>query len=427
MNLKRLCLALFLLVVSLPAFSATRTWTGANSIYWSDPGNWSPAGIPTATDSLAFNSSPAMGTATFNDLPAGTAVGPLLRLGSALTINGNALTLMGDVDTGINLTMPLTLGASVHLGDSSYTGPIDVNGQTVAIAGDVWSLNGTGSITTFWLHIHGSGNFTGPISGAVDIEGSLPNATIAGGGFGLTGNGTVGPTEIIGPIRPGPAPVFLFSDTHSIGTLQTGPLNISGKYSVDLVPGGVSDQIKVTGTVTLSGALEVTVSGGSPAPGQTITIIDNDGTDPVNGTFGSLVEGSVFTVGVYNFRISYHGGDGNDVVLTLVGGAKTWTGAVSGNWSDPNNWSPAGIPVSGDQLAFPAGAAHTAMTNDLPAGFTVGTMTFYSNYTLSGNALTLSADVASVNLSVPYFAVPLTIGTSLQLPGGSYVGPIDVN
>lgn len=32
---------------------------------------------------------------------------------------------------------------------------------------------------------------------------------------------------------------------------------------------------------------------------------------------------------------------------------KTWSGGRDGNlWSDPSNWSPAGVPVNGDDIAF---------------------------------------------------------------------------
>src|SRR5437016_2498924 len=58
---------------------------------------------------------------------------------------------------------------------------------------------------------------------------------------------------------------------------------------------------------------------------------------------------------------------------------RNWTGATSANWSDPSNWSPAAIPTAADTLVFPAGA-RLAMTNDLPAGTSVGPMTFNDNY-----------------------------------------------
>ena len=54
-----------------------------------------------------------------------------------------------------------------------------------------------------------------------------------------------------------------------------------------------------------------------PAVGQSYTIIDNDSNDAVTGTFNNLAEGATFTVDGYVFKISYVGGTGNDVVVTV--------------------------------------------------------------------------------------------------------------
>ena len=47
-------------------------------------------------------------------------------------------------------------------------------------------------------------------------------------------------------------------------------------------------------------------------------IIQNDGTDPVVGTFAGLAQGATIVQGGMRFRISYDGGTGNDVVLTRI-------------------------------------------------------------------------------------------------------------
>ena len=39
-------------------------------------------------------------------------------------------------------------------------------------------------------------------------------------------------------------------------------------------------------------------------------------TDPIEGNFDGLPEGASLTIGNTPFTISYHGGDGDDVVLT---------------------------------------------------------------------------------------------------------------
>ena len=47
-------------------------------------------------------------------------------------------------------------------------------------------------------------------------------------------------------------------------------------------------------------------------------IVKNDGIDPVVGTFKGLPEGATANLGGAQFRISYTGGTGNDVVLTQL-------------------------------------------------------------------------------------------------------------
>jgi pimeloyl-ACP methyl ester carboxylesterase len=57
-------------------------------------------------------------------------------------------------------------------------------------------------------------------------------------------------------------------------------------------------------------------------------------------------------------------------------------------------------------------------TNDLPAGFNPGTLTFNRNYTISGNLLTLTNDLAFVNAGFTGSLVcnaPLKLGNSIRV------------
>jgi hypothetical protein len=84
-----------------------------------------------------------------------------------------------------------------------------------------------------------------------------------------------------------------------------------------LTAGTEYDQLAVTGTVALGGALNVSlISSFPPQFDDVFAIIDNDGSDPVIGTFDGLPEGALVSAGAAQFQISYVGGDGNDVVLT---------------------------------------------------------------------------------------------------------------
>ncbi len=79
--------------------------------------------------------------------------------------------------------------------------------------------------------------------------------------------------------------------------------------------------LHVNGTVNLNGAtLVLSGSGAGVAPGNAFTIIDNDGSDPVVGTFAGLTNGATIAGGPggLNYVITYNGGNGNDVVLTAA-------------------------------------------------------------------------------------------------------------
>src|SRR5207253_3438556 len=82
------------------------------------------------------------------------------------------------------------------------------------------------------------------------------------------------------------------------------------------------DQFVVHGSVQLGGRLRlssISFSHGGVLGDGTIKLIDNDGTDPVGGTFAGLPEGAVINnVNEKAVRISYRGGDGNDVTLTTI-------------------------------------------------------------------------------------------------------------
>lgn len=98
------------------------------------------------------------------------------------------------------------------------------------------------------------------------------------------------------------------------GTVTTG-LTVNGPYTQS--PKGslvLRDKpLTVTGRVRLAGDLDA-----SAAPGATreITVLDHRGEARTSGTFTGLKEGARLKLSDTTYRISYRGGDGNDVVLT---------------------------------------------------------------------------------------------------------------
>jgi fibronectin-binding autotransporter adhesin len=71
----------------------------------------------------------------------------------------------------------------------------------------------------------------------------------------------------------------------------------------------------------------------------------------------------------------------------------TWTGASgNANWKTAGNWSTGAAPGAGDDLVFPAGAAHLSTNNNITAGTSFNSITISGNgYTLAGNSIDLGA------------------------------------
>src|SRR5439155_15798649 len=83
-------------------------------------------------------------------------------------------------------------------------------------------------------------------------------------------------------------------------------------------PGTGYDQLNVRGTNQLGGStLHVSV-GFPPQEGEEFVIINNDGSEAIQGTFAGLPNDSIVTANNLQFRIRYSAIFENDVVLTLT-------------------------------------------------------------------------------------------------------------
>jgi uncharacterized repeat protein (TIGR01451 family) len=132
----------------------------------------------------------------------------------------------------------------------------------------------------------------------------------------LRGLGTVSTAHTIGGlIWPGSG------NAPGVLTVVNATEFSGGRFRVDLdgpTPGSEYGQLRTAGVSLTSNAtlLEVEL-GYIPLIGQVFRIIDNEG-GAVSGTFFGLPEGGLVTGAGYVFQISYKGGDGNDVTLTVI-------------------------------------------------------------------------------------------------------------
>jgi hypothetical protein len=176
-----------------------------------------------------------------------------------------------------------------------------------------------------------------------------------------------------GTISPGSGPGVLLSSNVTFSGSSTFRVELNGR-----TVGSGYDQLSVTGAVTVAGTLNVSL-GYSPSTNDSFTIINNDGSDPIIGTFNGLAEGSLLSIGGSQFRISYAAGPGaNDVRLSYV------------------------VPP---QLACPADIS----TNTAP-GLCSRMVSFGANVSTGAPAPTVSYKLGAVSISSPY-AFP--VGTNV--------------
>jgi len=179
-------------------------------------------------------------------------------------------------------------------------------------------------VTTGNLQIGDANSGTITVSSAITRPTSTNVALVSGddidifGGLIDTGGGTLllDPAGLFGYADPSFAGTDVIASQVSIdGTL---PIYISGT-----VPDEQYSQLNVNGAVDLTGVMLVLVTSYyyTPTVGDSFTIVNNDGSDPIIGEFLNLPEGFHFTdflgSGIGGF-ITYKGGPGNnDVVLTV--------------------------------------------------------------------------------------------------------------
>jgi hypothetical protein len=353
-----------LLICSLASFAsataadaATRTFkTVPVDGFWSNPANWQEGVVPVNGDDLVFPATP----------------GNLVVVNTIANLQVRSLTLGGNMQ--IN-GQPFSIGE----GGATWTGQATINVRVTLAAAQTWAVN-TGSTTlelTAAVSLNGHTlTFEDPtlsqvrFSGAVSGSGTL---IVNGGNIMLLGANTfagqaivnagflvLGHTEALG-IADGTIANGTLVNGGTLGMISTTVGNEririaggnllrtsgNGTFTGPVELAGDAGANALFGTLGFSGPFEVTSSqlnsipklafgtrdldftgavlslslpeGFHPTVGQTFTLVDKMGPDPVLGTFAGLPEGASLTSRGVTFTISYAAGTlNNDVVLTVT-------------------------------------------------------------------------------------------------------------
>jgi autotransporter-associated beta strand protein len=324
--------------MSTTAYAATQhTWTGSNPpTTLSNPGNWLANVAPAAGDDLFFPVG-VRRRSIRNNYPNHTSFNSLNFSGSGYNLKKNSLSLTAGINTsnstGSNqISLPIQLDESQTF-MSANGGTTLILNSSVNLSGNLLTVAGAGQTTangvvsgSGGILKNGSGTFTlaanntysgatGVTAGTLLVNGSQSVSDVNLTGGTLAGTGRVGAiTAVGGEIRPG---------TSAPGILSSGNVTLSPTTSfvIDLngtTPGAGYRQLNVSGAVSLGGSGLDASANFQSAVGDTFTIINNDGSDPVVGIFAGLPEATTLTLGGLPFTISYQGGSGNDVVLTRI-------------------------------------------------------------------------------------------------------------
>jgi len=393
--------ALLLGLAALPVRAAVVTWSGGDGDNkWYTPNNWSPVGIPAATDDVTINanvnvsvdvSSPSI---NFNTLALGSAGGtffPQLILsttiasGGSLTIYKNARLVQRSTET-LRLSGNLTVekGGIITSSDNTtarnYIVSFDVGGTFDLQAGSTITVDylgydgsvsnsdngfGPGGGTTGWANGGGGGGGHGGAGGAgggAEAPGGIANdLTVtdlgSGGGRGFeefVPGGSGGGAVILTA-----AALILNGYITAKGQIGTSDANYGAGGgsggSVNLIAGNFSGN----GVIVASGAaggFGGNSDGGGGGGGRILISITGTGNPCALTT---------------NVRAGtgYNSGSAGTVSLPGIPGIeKMWLGGGS-NWYTAGNWSPAGAPSSTDDVMIGPDALVTVHASSPPINF----------------------------------------------------------
>jgi autotransporter-associated beta strand protein len=243
-----------------------------------------------------------------------TAAGTTVNTGAKLQLQGTSLNIAENLTLGTGST-----GATIEnlSGENILSGTLTRNGSLtllstsgkLTVQGNIGNTNNSvnlqgdgdgeisGAITTA-LSVNKTGSGTWTLSG----PSSHTNATTINAGRLVLSGSLAGPLTVsTGTLAPQGTPT------------STSSLNLQSNGRLEVRPG---DTLTIGTTVTVGGNLDVIAPPGL-IPGTSFTILNKTSAGAISGTFSGKPQGAVFPASGYNWQISYTGGNGNDITLTI--------------------------------------------------------------------------------------------------------------
>lgn len=233
----------------------------------------------------------------------------------SVSIASNGLTIEtgGTIDAGSSAVTlkPKTAGVPIDLGADDAAGVLAISDAEFdsITAGTIHFGDETSGPVNVTAHMtrHTPASVTLNSSAAI----SFTTGTLDTAG----GDVTLNPGTYVSPFGSG---VEITTGDGTVGFAEDANLRL---VMAGLVPDEQYQLLNIVGEVDLTGANLVLVGNLVFNGGERFTVINNDGDDPVIGTFNGLPEGATvstdFLGSGFSATISYEGGTGNDVVITV--------------------------------------------------------------------------------------------------------------
>jgi T5SS/PEP-CTERM-associated repeat protein/autotransporter-associated beta strand protein len=250
-----------------------------------------------------------------------------LEIGLSPTLNGT-LTFRGGT---LRTLTDTTFAKNASLGAGGVT--VDSNSFNSTLSGTITGTGSFAKINTGAITLSGANTYTG---GTTLSNGTLLISNASGSGTGtgavhvnagmLGGTGTIAGAVTIG--NGVGADAFISPGT-SVGTLTIQSaltLNSDATFKLELNSStALADKIVANG-ITISGAKFSfsDLGAGHLTSGTTFVVIDNTSSAPISGFFSNLADNSTFTNNGNTYLVSYEGGTGNDLSITVVPEPTTW-------------------------------------------------------------------------------------------------------
>ncbi len=361
-------------------------------------------------------------------------------------VNGGKLVLFANSGTGcLRGALTVNAGATVETtGDGTGLGWLDqissvvINGGTLTSSGisHIWNIPGGITMSGGTLQSNnGTSNPNGPQlewnRSSVTTLASADTATIGGR---IRIRGDAGYTAVSFNVADGAAATDLLV---SAAITEASPvLGITKSGAGKLTLTGSNNQ---SGATTVNAGTLVAETAGTLGSGN--LIVGTGATCEIRNTAGAIADTALFFLtgtgkltlasgvaetvrqlfnngvmqpaGTYTSASSFITGSGSLIVTEgAVLGNGVWTSLTNGNWSTAGNWQNSMVADGADATATFAQA--TGVTVTLDGNRTLGGLSFAnSDYTLTGNTLTLATTLGSSNLQVSGSGVTATIGSSI--------------